>query len=392
MPLDTRIAGDPEAIRTAGRWLEDSLGRGVDEAIDRMYAARGVSSSGWEGTAGEEFRRFITSDARSAEQFLEAIVGHARRIDDLAAQSQSVQTDLAFVRQAAREAGLNVDEWLIHEPGPSPPEPGALSPGASETTVLEHYNDISARERHRSLIEAYEAARTAVGAAKAAWRLAVESTRNVWLEVTGKWFFFLGNSVNGVSGALAVMQADTLRKQASFLAGEAQRYLDLARSGPPGTPASVIYRDLDLGKAFAHSADDALAAATRADGLARLSGVKLGGALAVAGVAYDIIATDKPVDQAIVSGAAGFGTSLAAGAATGAIVGSVVPVFGTAIGAVAGAGVGLASGLFVSGAVDAAYTNGLGDVSDAISAGFDAVSDTGAAVSDVVEGVWDELL
>lgn len=155
MPLDTRIAGDPEAIRTAGRWLEDSLGGGVDEAIDRMYAARGISSSGWEGTAGEEFRRFITSDARNAERFLEALVGQARRIDDLAAQLKGVQTDLSFVRQAAREAGLDVDEWLIHEPGalssgsrcPLTKSIGNYCPGTSQR----HVGARTAQIAHRGL-------------------------------------------------------------------------------------------------------------------------------------------------------------------------------------------------------------------------------------------------
>lgn len=118
-------------------------------------------------------------------------------------------------------------------------------------------------------------------------------------------------------------------------------------------------------------------------------GVAGWGALAVAGVVYDIVATDKPADQAIVSGAVGFAASVGAGMATGAAIGTFIPfpVVGTVAGAIIGAGVGL----FASGAVDALYENGIGAVGEAWDAGLDAVGETGAAIGGLLEDAWDAI-
>ena len=241
------------------------------------------------------------------------------------------------------------------------------------------------------LVAAYKVAEAAVLAARQLWTLAVEVHRNVWLEISTKPVFFLANVGSGTVGALAALNTDTLRKHAEFLAGESQKFLDLARSAPAGTPAAVIYRDMDTARVFTTSTDDALAAATRSDAVARASGIKLGGVLAAASVAYDVLVTDKPVGQAVVSGTAGFGASLAAGMLAGGIAGSLLPVFGTGVGIVAGGTAGAVAGLFTSGAVDAMYTHGTGDVGGAISAGFEAVHNTGVAVGEVVEEAWDEI-
>ena len=390
-PLDTRLPGDPESVCAAGRWLSEKLAAEVDRAVDAMYSARRLADGGWEGPASEGFRKLLTTDAQTAERFAEAVTDYGRHIDRLAVQLRSVQSDLAHARDIARESGLAVEGGLIHQPGNPPPVPAVPPEDALPSVVSAYDAAVSARRRHDELTAAFEIADAAVRAARSVWMIALESTRNVGAEITSKWFFFAANSVNGISGALAVVNAAALRKNAAFLAGEAQKYIDLARAGVPGTPTSVIYRDFDLGRAFAHRADDAAAAAVRSDGLARTSGIKLGGALAVAGVAYDVLATDKPVGQAVVSGAAGFGASLAAGAGIGAISGSVVPILGTTAGAIVGAAAGSAAGLFTSGSVDAVYANGIGDVGGAVSAGVDAVAEAGSAVGDVVEGIWDAL-
>jgi uncharacterized membrane protein len=108
----------------------------------------------------------------------------------------------------------------------------------------------------------------------------------------------------------------------------------------------------------------------------------------VAGVVYDIH-NGKPVEQAVVSGAAGFAASVAAGAATGAVIGTAIPVPG--LGTAAGALVGAAAGLFVSGAVDSMYQNGVLSVRQAWSGGEEALGDTVHAVGDVARDVWDAI-
>ena len=81
-----------------------------------------------------------------------------------------------------------------------------------------------------------------------------------------------------------------------------------------------------------------------AEGTSRASKVlpiKVGGAMALAGIGYDI-ATGKDPVQAVASGGGGFLASVAAGAATGALVGTFVPVpgVGTAVGRSSGPGSG----------------------------------------------------
>ncbi len=108
---------------------------------------------------------------------------------------------------------------------------------------------------------------------------------------------------------------------------------------------------------------------------------EVGGALAVAGVAYDIY-NGKPVEQAVVSGAVGFGASVAAGAAIGTLI--PVPVVGTAAGAVSGAVVGL----FASGMVDSLYQNGTDSIGQAFDDGVKAVGDTGKTIGNLAEDAW----
>ncbi|RSM70640.1 hypothetical protein DMH04_44310 [Kibdelosporangium aridum] len=151
------------------------------------------------------------------------------------------------------------------------------------------------------------------------------------------------------------------------------------------TVTDAIYRDFDASRVAAFSADEAAAAAAKTEATVGRVGLKVGGVLALAGVVYDIVATDKPVGQAIVSGAAGFSASILAGAAIGTAI--PIPVVGTALGAVGGA----LAGLLTSGAVDAIYQNGIGTVGDAIEAGADAVANAAKAVGGALGNAWDAI-
>ncbi|WP_072804105.1 PPE domain-containing protein [Rhodococcoides yunnanense] len=175
-----------------------------------------------------------------------------------------------------------------------------------------------------------------------------------------------------------------MTKQADFLMRESGRCLELARSASPGTSAARIYRDFDWSRTLARNADDVSELAKNVDGKAgRITG-RLGGGLAIAGIAYDIY-TGEPVDQAIVSGGLGFGAAVAAGALIGTAI--PIPIVGTAVGALGGAVVGI----FTSGAVDTLYSEGLGSVDDAIGDGAAAIADTGSAIGELVTGAWDAI-
>lgn len=41
MPIDTRIEGDPESIRTAANWLSSSYHTAVGDSVTAVYRARG---------------------------------------------------------------------------------------------------------------------------------------------------------------------------------------------------------------------------------------------------------------------------------------------------------------------------------------------------------------
>jgi uncharacterized membrane protein len=111
---------------------------------------------------------------------------------------------------------------------------------------------------------------------------------------------------------------------------------------------------------------------------------RAGAGLAVAGVVYDIH-NGKPVEQAVVSGTAGFASSVAAGALIGSWI--PLPVAGTVLGAAGGAVVGL----FVSGVVDSMYQNGVLSVRQAFSGGMEALGDTSRAIGDLGKDAWNAI-
>jgi len=153
---------------------------------------------------------------------------------------------------------------------------------------------------------------------------------------------------------------------------------------PPGAAARLIYADADTALAMRTASADAAAKAAQLESKDARFGLKAGGAITLAGIAYDIH-NGKPVDQAIVSGGVGFGASVAAGAVIGSVI--PVPVVGTAVGALGGAVVGI----FASGAVDSLYKNGIGDVGDAVKDGVSAVGDVAGAGKNVISDAWHSL-
>ncbi|RVW05984.1 WXG100 family type VII secretion target [Rhodococcus spongiicola] len=387
MSIDTRVEGNPDSIRTVASWLRDTLAPALSEGVDELYRARNTAQSGWEGAAGDGFASRAGSSAAKAEDLVDAVTSYAQEFEDTAAELQQTHDRMREIRETASEAGLRISGDVIEEPGPAPADPGAPPAGTAATAVaIESYNlAVIAFDRYAELVRAYEAAQRDAEAEREDWAFALQTLTNVWSTVTGKWFFVAADLVNGAAGYLAGRHVAALTEQAKFLSQEADKFLELARTAPEGSPASLVYRDLDLSRALKEGAEEAAASALKSEATSGRIGLRVGGALSVASVAYDIY-DGKPVEQAVVSGAAGFGASLAAGAAAGAVVGSAVPGLGTAVGAV----VGLGAGLFASGAVDSLYQNG-GDVSDAIGAGFDAVGDAGTAVGGLAKDAWDAV-
>jgi hypothetical protein len=301
----------------------------------------------------------MESGATKVDVLDTAITSNAQVLDDFAAELQRAQSEMQTVRDAAMNAGLSVDGFIIQD-------------AVEESTV-----------------DAYNAAFHAAEAARTIAKIGADTVKNAWTDLRTKWFFVVADLINGgAAAALVDVHVSTMMKHSDYLAGEAARTMNAAKSAAAGTPAALIYRDVDHARALAHQADDVAKAADSTKANAGRIGLKLGGGLAVAGVVYDV-ANGKDVEQAVVSGAAGFGASVLAGTATGALIGSAIPIpgVGTAMGAVVGAGVGI----FTSGAVDSLYQNGIGSLGDAISDGATAVTDTGKAIGGLAKGAWDAI-
>lgn len=108
------------------------------------------------------------------------------------------------------------------------------------------------------------------------------------ISVTQKWFIVVGDLTSGAAGTLAAKHTSILRQQSQHLTDEAGRLMERARTAPAGTTAVSICDDLDRGRAAAYQADDVAKAASDVDRKSAKWGLRAGGALAVAGVAYEL--------------------------------------------------------------------------------------------------------
>lgn len=90
--------------------------------------------------------------------------GLARHADDLA----DVRRQLDDARRVARAGGLATSDAEIADPGPAPPQPGVLPPGATSEQV--HVQDLAvqAASAHQAQAAAFQDAQLTVAAARAA--------------------------------------------------------------------------------------------------------------------------------------------------------------------------------------------------------------------------------
>ncbi|OBI74727.1 hypothetical protein A5664_27385 [Mycolicibacterium fortuitum] len=358
MAIDTKIEGDPNSVRSTADWLRATLASKVSHTEGEIHAARTTATADWHGEAGDAFAARMESGAKKVDGLKISITNSAQAIDDFAEELQRAQSAMETVRNNAMNAGLTVDGFVIQD------------------------------ATKEALVDAYNAAFHAAEAARTMEKLGADTLKNAWTDLTTKWFFVVSDLINGGAAALVDVNVSTMLKQSKFFAEESAKYMELAKSAPDGTPAATIYRDIDDARALANKADDVAKKAESTKANAGRIGLKVGGALAAAGVVYDI-ANGKDVDQAIVSGAAGFGASVLAGAGAGALIGSAIPIPG--VGTIGGALVGATVGIFTSGAVDSLYQNGIGSLGDAITDGATAVADTGKAIGGFAKGAWDAI-
>ena len=382
MSLDTEIKGDPASVERAGTWLSSTLGPEVDSSVDALHKARKEAEADWDGPAGSAFASTMRSSATKATTLHGQVTDTGRTLTTFGAQLRAAQHDMAEVRRTARTAGLQVNGFVIIDPGLGPAKPGYIAPGTElPVAAANAYNSaVKAFDDHQLLVKAFEDAYKLAKEIRDAYERHSKAITDKYRGLSGaQWLLTASDIAGGIAGGVMAFKADSLRGTGRYFQELSAKHLEWARQADPGVIGrNRWYAHLDDAKKMGQGADELVRSADDLKGTSKSLPLKLGGALAVAGIAYDIHNGKDPV-QATVSGGLGFGASVAAGAAIGTLI--PVPVVGTVVGAVVGAGVGI----FTSGMVDNLFEGG--DIGDAAAAGVDAVNDTGGAIVDGVESV-----
>lgn len=380
MPVNTKIEGDPESIRSAAGWLRGTLSAGVHDTVTQVYHARSNSETMWEGQAGEAFRARMTSGGGKADELSTSATSAAQSFDTYAADLQTAQAGMGRAREIAQTSGLTVTADEIMEPGPAPTAPTALpTDGSAPPQMVQAHNDaVTAQNTHAREVAAYTAASEEANRARGIADNARNVGRTVWNELSEKRWFNAAEFTNGAIGGLAARHAGVLRAEHARLMSEArtsvQRYL---ASG--GGPEARFQNSRAYAKFL--EADDAL---RRAGSVGRLIGSKIpviGLAISSAGIGYDI-SRGKPPGKAIISGVGG----AAAGIAVGALASG--PVGWVALGAV---GAGVLVGVGLDYAYDALPQGVQDDIENGVNAVGDAIGDAGEEIGSGAKKAWNSI-
>ncbi|MCW2794234.1 MAG: hypothetical protein JWO76_3332 [Nocardioides sp.] len=409
MPLETRLDGNPGAIRAAASYLRSDLGHGADHLATATYAQRSALASSWQGQAGDAFGTRAAALGAAADQLAAQGEACATVLDTLAAALRLAQDGFETIRSEARAAGLTVSGTLVLEPT-APPSPGPAPPfDATPAEQAAHESAVADTRAYQRLVVAWNHAVHETADRRDEWRTALEDAASTWNKHD--------SDLAGLANDLIVggYDAALVAKLAPILSGEAAEQLTRARQLAAHADAMVRDGHFVGGDAsrYYELLGDSKAAEARAAQYAALAkdpelprGIKggitgAGGVLSVLTTAWGIhndLENGESTEQAVASNVggtvAGIAAGTASGAAIGAAVGSVVPGAGTAVGAVGGAVVGTAVGVVTSGAIDSMYENGVdsaGDVVDAVGDGVDDLGDLAGDVGDVGGDVVDAI-
>lgn len=389
MPIDTGVPGNADSVTAVGNWLEYTLAAQVSAGADTLGAGRRDAASDWDGAAGLAFAERMGSGRRRTDELNVAIVAMAREIEALGQSIRIAQWRMAAIRAAAVAGGLTVEGTAILEPGPAPTDPGPLfAPVAGYQRVLPAAPN-PAVTAHQSATAAYATAVADAAFAREQLEAAKDGLGRAYRGLEGPEWGLTATDIAGGFGAGAMeFNAGALRRTAQRLQEDGVVALSRALANDPAiVGAQRYYSDIDDASRLGTQADDLLRQSDELKGRAGSLNTRIGGAVALAGVGYEIYRGKDPTQAAVVGGGS-FLASVGAAAGTGAFVGTFVPVpgVGTAVGAV----VGTAAGIFVSGALDSVFENGP-DVGAAFAAGGDAFVDTveviGGPIVGAVKGI-----
>ena len=317
MAVDTEIQGSPGSIEAAGDWLSGTLRTGVDHTADVVAGARRSAGASWHGPAGEQFASRAGGAVRTIDDLSSSARDVATALSTFAARLRSAQDRMSSIRDTAAGAGLAVSGFVISDPGPGPANPGALPATGVPSPAAEQAHDraVAAFDDHQEKIRAYNAAARAAGDVQDDLRAGSDALSDTYRGLQGaNWLTNGGDLMGGLGGAVAEFQASTLRGTADTLGRTAREFMETARDADPAIVGRERwYSDLDKAGDDVRRFDDLARHADDLEKTAKRLPLKLGGALTVVGIGYDI-ATGKDPVEATASGLGGVGAPRGPGA------------------------------------------------------------------------------
>ena len=158
VPINIKIEGDPESIRSAATWLRATFSSAVYESVTQIYHARGNSESFWEGEAGGGFRTKMTAAGRNGDAMADGADQAGQAFEGYAGDLQTGQIGMERARRIALDGGLDVSGDEILDPGPAPTAPAGLPADATPQMVQSHNDAVAAQQAHAQKVAAYAAA------------------------------------------------------------------------------------------------------------------------------------------------------------------------------------------------------------------------------------------
>ncbi|SDP56214.1 hypothetical protein SAMN04487905_105219 [Actinopolyspora xinjiangensis] len=376
MPIDTRIEGDPESIRSAARWLRSDLAAAVHDCASRNHRVRTRSERVWRGDAGEAFRGTLGRIAPGVDELAGDIDGVGRSFERYADDLHTAQQGMRRARDIAVGAGLRVTDTKIFDPGSPPAAPRELPDDATPRQTRAYDAIVSAQQAHARKAAAYAEAEQEANKSRSLLLSAKRYAEKYWNDLWNKRYIHATDFTNGVVGGLVARNTSIMRAEANRLDAEARTAESRYLRSPGGSAESKFQTQQQMAKAS--QAEDTR---VRAGRFARRVGGKLpvvGLGITAVGIGYDIH-TGKPPGKAVFSGLAGAGAA--------ALVAST-PV---GWGALAAVGVGIGVGVAADFVYDALPQNVRDKINEGVKAVGDAVSNAAGAVGDAVSDAWNAV-
>lgn len=157
--IDTEVKGSPDAIAAPCGWLDDvaTMWQAQESNLGNCLSE---SRQIWTGAGSPDYDQIVTRLIDHASAAAEHATKASEFLAELAAQLKATQDDMALSREAAAEAGLLVEGFIIHPPRPVAPPVETLNPTPREEQ--RHLNATREYEFYQQQMRAYEIARQAV--------------------------------------------------------------------------------------------------------------------------------------------------------------------------------------------------------------------------------------